>query len=80
MYAVYFLRSLKTSRYYVGHTDKLFPRFLQHNSGYSRSTRHGIPWALIYWEEYRTRSEAMRVEKQVKARGIERYLRDKGVL
>ena len=38
-----------------------------HNSGYSKSTKNGIPWKLVYKEEYQSRAEAMKREKQLKS-------------
>jgi putative endonuclease len=62
-YLVYVLRSAKTGRRYVGSCQELTLRLRQHNAGESKSTKHGIPWRLIHWELFSTRSEAMRREK-----------------
>ncbi len=78
MFYGYILRSKKRSRYYAGHTQDLKNRLSEHNSGESKSTRHGVPWNLVHVLEFNTRAEAMEWEKKVKARGIERYLRDLG--
>ncbi len=75
MYCGYILRSIKTHRFYAGHTQDLQNRLIEHNAGETASIRHGIPWELIHSEEFSTRTEAMKWEKRVKARGIERYLR-----
>ena len=75
-YTVYILQSEATFRYYVGHTDDVPKRLIQHNSGVNKSTRNGVPWKLIYTEVFNTRSEAMKRELQIKKRGIERFLRD----
>ena len=37
---VYVLQSLNTGRFYVGHCDHLIERFHEHQSGYSKATRH----------------------------------------
>ncbi|MBX7157095.1 MAG: GIY-YIG nuclease family protein [Verrucomicrobiae bacterium] len=42
------MQSKKTGRRYVGSCENLQRRFLQHNTGQSVSTRHGISWRLIY--------------------------------
>ncbi|MFM8458828.1 MAG: GIY-YIG nuclease family protein [Chthoniobacterales bacterium] len=46
MYHVYVLRSEKTGRRYVGSTQDIAARLLQHNSGQFLATKHGIPWKL----------------------------------
>ncbi len=74
-YAVYILQSEKTGRYYVGHSEEVEKRLRQHNAGESASTRHGVPWRLIYREVCKSRSDAIRRETQIKKRGIERFLR-----
>ena len=66
MFQVYILRSLSTGRYYVGHTNDLPHRLHQHNSGYSISTKSGIPWKLVYSEQFQKRSEAMIREREIK--------------
>ena len=74
MFHVYILRSKKTSRYYVGSTQDVSNRLREHNSGESLSTRSGIPWELVWAEEFGNRSEAVQRERQIKARGIGRFL------
>jgi len=39
---------------------------LYHNSGYSKSTKTGIPWSLIYSENFDTRQQAMNREAELK--------------
>ena len=77
-YVVYILRSLRSGRYYCGHTKALYRRFLEHNSGKSLSTRSGKPWALEWWEYHPSRGEAMRREQEIKARGVVRFLEGLG--
>jgi putative endonuclease len=74
MYFVYILHSNTTDRFYVGHTEELQTRFAQHNNGRSRSTKSGIPWDLLYHEEFLTRSEAMKREKQIKSMKSREYI------
>jgi putative endonuclease len=66
MYYVYVLESQKDGKHYVGQTANLQVRLSQHNSGESRYTKNRGPWAIIYSEEYNTRSEAMRRERYLK--------------
>ena len=66
MCCVYVLKSLKTGRRYVGSSDNVDRRIMEHNAGKSKSTRHGIPWELIYKESCQNRSEAVRRERYFK--------------
>ncbi|HBB76678.1 MAG: endonuclease [Candidatus Levybacteria bacterium RIFOXYA1_FULL_41_10] len=59
--------SEKTKRFYVGSCQSLKPRILKHNSGQVKSTKSGIPWKLVYSEEYPTRREAYKRELQIKS-------------
>ncbi|MFQ5583987.1 MAG: GIY-YIG nuclease family protein [Calditrichia bacterium] len=80
MYTVYIIRSKRTRRYYKGQTHDLDNRLNEDNSGKTQFTRSGIPWELIWSEVHETRSAAINRERQIKKRGIERFLRDTGVL
>jgi putative endonuclease len=74
MYTVYILRSLKTDRYYVGHTDSITRRIEEHNIGASKYTRNSRPWKLVYNEEFPTRSEAAKRELEIKGKKSKRYI------
>jgi putative endonuclease len=76
MFYIYIIHSSHRQRYYVGSTEDVEKRLQQHNAGKSASTRAGIPWELIRTESFATRSEAVLRERQIKARGIGRYLAD----
>jgi putative endonuclease len=76
MFSVYILQSEKTKRYYTGSAQNITNWIVEHNSGETKSIRSGIPWKIVHVEEYKTRSEAVRKEEQIKARGARRYLDD----
>jgi putative endonuclease len=78
MFYVYILQSQARRKYYVGSTQDVANRLREHNAGESLSTRTDIPWEVVHIEEFYTRSEAVRKEKQIKARGIGRYLQASG--
>ena len=63
---VYVLRSLSTGRFYVGHTENLARRISEHNKNRTTSIKNRGPWAFFYSEEYATRSEASRRERELK--------------
>ena len=67
MYFVYILQSVKTSRYYIGHTKDMSDRLRRHNRGGVPSTKHGVPWEIQYTEEYGTKHEAYRREMEIKS-------------
>ncbi len=64
---VYILQSESSGRFYTGHTRDLAERVSYHNSNYSRSLKHRGPWNLVHKEEFATRAEAMRRERQIKS-------------
>lgn len=66
MFYVYIIRSEKNSKYYVGYTSNIVNRLISHNKGNNRSTKIGRPWKLILSEEYKTRTEAWKRERQIK--------------
>ena len=67
MFYLYILRSEKTGRYYVGSTGDLEDRIRCHNSGYSKATKGGVPWLLVYSEEFASKSDAYRRELEIKS-------------
>jgi len=70
-FLVYVLQSQSTRKIYIGQTVDLRNRIRQHNDPRCKLTLHTKrnpgPWKLVYKEEYHTRSEAMRREKQLKS-------------
>ena len=75
-YVVYILYSEKRKRYYVGQTHNIEERFKRHNDGFVPSIKSGLPWDLKLTIEVKNRSEAMKLEKRIKKRGIKRFLED----
>jgi putative endonuclease len=64
---VYILRSESTNGFYVGQTQNVEERLAYHNANYSKSLKNRGPWKLLYLESYRTRSEAVCRERQIKS-------------
>ena len=68
MYTVYALYSPSHQKIYIGYTSNLEQRLLSHNSlGKKGWTIKFRPWELAYTEEFDTKKEAMRREKQLKS-------------
>ena len=74
MFYVYILHSDILDRYYVGYTEVLETRLLQHNSGISTYTQKASDWVLKYSEQFETRSAAMAREKEIKNKKSRSYI------
>jgi putative endonuclease len=66
MHYVYVLKSVKLGELYIGQTNDLKRRFVEHNTGESISTKHKAPFKLVYYEAYQSKSDAKYREKQLK--------------
>lgn len=67
MFYTYILKSKNCKRYYIGSTANLEARLISHNYGKVKSTKAFRPWEVIYREEYITKQEAYKREKEIKA-------------
>lgn len=74
-YSIYVLYSLKYNEIYIGHSRDVEKRLVQHNEGKSNSTKRYIPWHLIHREEFATRSQAMKREKELKSQKGREWIR-----
>jgi len=72
MYFTYILKSKKDNTHYYGSTDNIQQRIKTHNAGKVKYTKGHRPWELHYYEEFNTRSEAVKREKFFKS--IDGYL------
>ncbi len=59
MYYIYILQSEKSGKYYTGYCADIEVRLIRHNSGATPSTKSGIPWKLVYFENFSEKSEAI---------------------
>jgi len=79
-YYIYVLQSTKNDNLYIGFTDDLRKRLIEHNKGLNFSTKPYRPWELIHYEAYRNKKDAMRREKYLKssqgARLLKRMLKE----
>ena len=71
---LYILYSESKDRYYIGQTDNVKARLDYHNSGHVLSTKHGLPWKLIFIKEYSDRGSAMKEESRLKRAKNRSYL------
>ena len=63
------MKSDKYDDLYIGSTKDLKKRILEHNKGLVKSTKHKNPYVLIYYEAYKSESDARRRESMLKLRG-----------
>ena len=74
MYYTYILRSIKSSKLYIGQTENLERRLCEHNSNQSKSTKGKGPWELIFSKRFETRSEAVKYELKLKSIKNNKYI------
>ncbi len=67
MYYVYVLRSKSSGRHYIGQTNDLKRRLVEHNRGKHKATKNRGPWELLAHIDVSTRSEAVRLEAKLKS-------------
>lgn len=68
MFYVYILKSKKDNKLYTGSTNDLQRRITEHNSGLVLSTKLRIPFELVYCEAFKSESDAIKREKNLKLR------------
>ena len=74
MFYMYILKSQKDGELYIGSTNNLKKRLLQHNSGKVQSTKSRRPFKLVYYEAYAREEDARTRESRLKKRGNARAL------
>jgi len=74
MFYVYVIQSESDSGLYIGMSGNLRRRFLEHQSGESRSTKYRGPWKLIYYEAYLEKHDAAQREVFLKSGSGRRFL------
>lgn len=73
MWVVYIIQSEKDLSYYIGCTDNIEKRLIEHNSGLSKYTSRKIPWTLKYTEHLKDLKEARRREAFLKRQRNRRF-------
>jgi putative endonuclease len=71
---VYILQSKKDFSFYIGQTNDLDARLCKHNDGLSKYSSSKIPWRLVYFEMFETRTEAIKREKGIKSKKSRKYI------
>ena len=82
MYFVYILHSKSLDKYYIGCTSDLEDRLKKHNSNYGGFTGKRLDWEIRYTEEFPSKIEALKREKEIKSwksrKMVERLIRSAG--
>ncbi len=73
-YYTYILQSQLTSQLYIGQTNNLEDRLKRHNGNRTKSTKGKGSWQIIFFREFTTRSEAVRLERQLKSFKNKQYI------
>ena len=73
-YFLYIIWSEKLEKYYIGSTVSLERRLAEHNSGKANFTRKGIPWNMVYSEEFNTKMDAQKRERYIKRMKSRKYI------
>ncbi|OGI68363.1 hypothetical protein A2738_00545 [Candidatus Nomurabacteria bacterium RIFCSPHIGHO2_01_FULL_42_15] len=66
MHYVYVLKSVILGELYIGQTNDLKRRFVEHNDKKNISTRYKAPFKLVYYEAYTSKSDAKHREQMLK--------------
>ncbi|PJC28177.1 endonuclease [Candidatus Shapirobacteria bacterium CG_4_9_14_0_2_um_filter_39_11] len=80
MFYVYVVKSETTGKIYIGYTSNLEVRLKRHNQELptkkeSYTYLNKGPWQTVYKEEYKTRQEAIKREKQLKSAGGRKFIK-----
>ncbi len=68
---VYILYSQSHDKYYIGHTNDIDRRIIEH---INRENLGATDWALKYTEQFQTRAQAMKREYEIKRKKRRGYL------
>ena len=71
---MYILYSPKLDKHYVGACTDLERRLYEHNIGHSKFTALGVPWIVVYKEEFDDLKLAKKRELEIKKRKSRRYI------
>jgi putative endonuclease len=78
MFWVYVLYSTSFNKIYIGYTSDLEARFKSHNELATKGwTIKFRPWIIVHSESFKTKSEAMKREKELKTAKGREFVRRK---
>ena len=74
MFHTYIIYSESIDKFYVGYTHNLTLRLERHNNGWGKYSSRGVPWNLVYSEEFSSKSEAIKRENEIKKKKSRKYI------
>ena len=77
MYYTYILQSRKDKQLYIGYTNDLKNRLVEHNLGKVASTKNRLPVKLVYYETCLNQQDATHREKYLKTAWGKRYIKQR---
>jgi putative endonuclease len=76
MYIVYVLYSIRFDKIYIGYTSDLEDRYKSHNELATKGwTIRFRPWSILHTENFDSKSDAMKREKQLKSAAGRTFIR-----
>ena len=73
-YYVYMLYSESIDQFYIGATENLENRIFRHNNSGSKATKKARDWKLFHSEIFKSRSEAINRELEIKRKKSRSYI------
>ncbi len=70
----YILYSEKLDKYYVGSSFDKDERLKRHNHSAEKFTSTGIPWVIVYFEEFTELKDARKREREIKKMKSRKYI------
>ena len=67
MYYVYIIYSPTVKKHYIGSSEDIARRLVEHNRNIVQSTKNRGPWKVIYTEGFSTKSQAITREHYIKS-------------
>ncbi|MCX8057013.1 MAG: GIY-YIG nuclease family protein [Ignavibacteria bacterium] len=67
MHYLYILKSKITNKYYIGVSENVQRRLEFHNTIEKGFTSRYRPWELVYIQEFKNKSDALKAEKKLKS-------------
>ena len=77
MYYTYVLLSKKDGEFYIGFTNNMVGRLIEHKSGSVKSTKYRLPLILAYFECCVNKFDAIKRERYLKSGMGRRYIKNR---
>ena len=74
MWYTYIIYSYIIDHYYIGYSEDIDKRLAHHLSGTSRFTSRANDWKIVYSEQFATKTEAIKREREIKRMKSRKYI------